>query len=116
MTPPGREVGSALGLGADRSVVVAGLVVDRLVVVSAGLGAVVHGLVVDRVVVDRVVHGVVVVVRGAGHGVPAGAGAVELQDPERLTARQQTRDLGVEFGVIEHSLTAFLNAWNGNAD
>ncbi|MFJ8277316.1 hypothetical protein ACIRA2_08465 [Streptomyces griseoviridis] len=91
------------------------LVVDRLVVVSAGLGAVVHGLVVDRVVVDRVVHGVVVV-RGAGHGVPAGAGAMELQDPERLTARQQTRDLGVEFGVIEHSLTAFLNAWNGNAD
>ncbi|MEU2731218.1 hypothetical protein ABZ650_26220 [Streptomyces griseoviridis] len=102
-------------LGADRSVVVAGLVVDRLVVVSAGLGAVVHGLVVDRVVVDRVVHGVVVV-RGAGHGVPAGAGAVELQDPERLTARQQTRDLGVEFGVIEHFLTAFLNVWNGNAD
>ncbi|MDT0474877.1 hypothetical protein RM863_22400 [Streptomyces sp. DSM 41014] len=91
------------------------LVVDRLVVVSAGLGAVVHGLVVDRVVVDRVVHGVVVV-RGAGHGVPAGAGAVELQDPERLTARQQTRDLGVEFGVIEHFLTAFLNVWNGNAD
>ncbi|MEU7325880.1 hypothetical protein ABZ682_35770 [Streptomyces griseoviridis] len=106
------------------------LVVDRVVVVSAGLGAVVHGLVVDRVVVvvsaglgavvhglvvDRVVHGVVVV-RGAGHGVPAGAGAVELQDPERLTARQQTRDLGVEFGVIEHFLTAFLNVWNGNAD
>ncbi|MFJ6129128.1 hypothetical protein ACIQKE_29055 [Streptomyces griseoviridis] len=105
------------------------LVVDRLVVVSAGLGAVVHGLVVDRVVVvvsaglGAVVHGLVVdrvvrgvVVRGAGHGVPAGAGAVELQDPERLTARQQTRDLGVEFGVIEHFLTAFLNVWNGNAD
>ncbi|MFJ3192896.1 hypothetical protein ACIPJQ_09660 [Streptomyces griseoviridis] len=101
------------GLVRDR-LVVDRLMVDRLVVVSAGLGAVVHGLVVDRVVVDRVVRGVVV--RGAGHGVPAGAGAVELQDPERLTARQQTRDLGVEFGVIEHFLTAFLNVWNGNAD